>query len=385
MKIMVLGAGLIGGPMAVDLADDERFEVTAVDASEVALRSLAGRHEGVELVQRDLTDPTEVTRLVDGYDLVVNAVPGFMGYRTLEAVLAAGRNAVDIAFFPEDPFSLRELAERKEVTAVVDCGVAPGMSNLLVGHADRLLDETETVLIYVGGLPEKRTWPYEYKAVFSPADVIEEYTRPARYVENGVTVTRPALSDPEILDFPGAGTLEAFNTDGLRTLATTIDAPNKKEKTLRYLGHIEKMAVLRATGFFDKEKIEIDGQWIRPLDFTSRLLFDKWKLDEGEADLTVMRVLIEGKRGDEEVRYRYDLIDRYCEATRVSSMARTTGYTATMTVRLLAAGLFKEKGVFAPEHLGRHPRCVEFILHGLEARGITYEETVERIALPSVA
>jgi lysine 6-dehydrogenase len=265
------------------------------------------------------------------------------------------------------------------VTAIVDCGVAPGTSNLLVGHVHHLLDETETVLIYVGGLPEKRTWPCEYKAVFSPADVIEEYTRPARYVENGALVTRPALSDPEIIDFPRIGTLEAFNTDGLRTLATTIDAPNKKEKTLRYLGHIEKMAVLRANGFFDKEKIQVNGCMISPLDLTSRLLFDKWKLEEGEADLTVMRVVVEGQRGGDRLRYQYDLFDRYCDSTNVHSMARTTGYMATMTVRLLSEGLFSEVGVFAPERLGRHPECVEFVLQGLKDRGIDYVESFETI------
>jgi saccharopine dehydrogenase-like NADP-dependent oxidoreductase len=385
MRVIVLGAGLVGGPIAVDLALDGRFDVAAVDASETALRKLGGKHEAIELLQRDLSDPAEVSRLVSGYDLVVSAVPGFMGLSTLEAVLRAGRSAVDIAFFPEDPFALRSLAEERQVTAVVDCGVAPGLSNLLVGHVNRLLDETETVLIYVGGLPEKRTWPYEYKAVFSPADVIEEYTRPARYVENGVQVIRPALSDSEILDFPGVGTLEAFNTDGLRTLATTIDAPNKKEKTLRYLGHIEKMAVLRATGFFDKEEIQINGHRIRPLDFTSRLLFDKWRLEEGDADLTVLRVLVAGRRDGEHLRYRYDLVDRYCESTGVSSMARTTGYTATMVVRLLADGLFNRAGVFAPEHIGRHDECFDFILRGLRARGVTLEESVERIPSRSAA
>ena len=131
----------------------------------------------------------------------------------------SGKNTVDIAFFAENPFGLDELAQKNNVTAVVDCGVAPGMSNVLIGHAEQQLDRVESALIYVGGLPELREWPFEYKAGFSPIDVIEEYTRPARYVENGHVVIRPALSDPELIDFPSVGTLEAFNTDGLRTLA----------------------------------------------------------------------------------------------------------------------------------------------------------------------
>ena len=377
MKIAVLGAGLVGGPMARDLAGDGEFEVTAVDASTAALEKLRAKCPGISTVVRDLSDPAAVTSLVAEHDLVVNAVPGFMGYRTLEAILRAGRNVVDIAFFPEDPFALHELAAAKGVTAVVDCGVAPGMSNMLVGHVDHLLDETETVLIYVGGLPEKRTWPYEYKAVFSPVDVIEEYTRPARYVENGELVTRPALSDAEILEFPRIGSLEAFNTDGLRTLATTIDAPNKKEKTLRYAGHIEKMAVLRATGFFEKEEIEVNGHRLRPLDFTSRLLFDKWRLEEGEADLTVMQIVVEGTKDGARLRYQYDLFDRYDEATGVHSMARTTGYAATMVARLVAKGLFTDRGIIVPERIGREATCVEFVLAGLRERGIVYEERVD--------
>lgn len=377
MRVVVLGAGLVGGPMAVDLAADERFAVTAVDIDGGALAKLSAR--GIAVRQQDLREAESVRSLVDEFDLVLNAVPGFMGFATLQAIVSAGKDVVDIAFFPEDPFQLQDLARQKGVRAIVDCGVAPGMSNLLVGHADQLLDQTETVLIYVGGLPVKRSWPYEYKAVFSPADVIEEYTRPARYVENGVLIVRPALSDPELIDFPHVGTLEAFNTDGLRTLAETIDAPNKKEKTLRYPGHIEKMAVLRATGFFDQEEIEIGGARIRPLDFTSRLLFPQWKLEEGEADLTIMRVLVEGRHGECRRRYIYDLLDRYDELRAVHSMARTTGYTATMALRLLAQGLVREEGIIVPEWLGRHADCVDFMLRGLRERGIVYAKKVENL------
>jgi len=377
MKIVVLGAGLVGGPMALDLAEDERFEVTAADLSEEALAKLRGKNPEIATVRQDLSNPAEVGALVAGFDMVISSVPGCMGYATLKAVIDAGKDVVDIAFFPEDPFTLSELAERKGVTAIVDCGVAPGMSNLLVGYADSQLDETDTVLIYVGGLPEKRLWPFEYKAVFSPADVIEEYTRPARYVQNGTLVVRPALSDSEIINFPHVGSLEAFNTDGLRTLATTIDAPNKKEKTLRYIGHIEHMAVLREAGFFDKEEVEIDGVRLSPLALTSHLLFKRWKLEQGEVDLTVMRIIVEGKKGGQRVRYTYELYDRHDEVTGIHSMARTTGYTATVVARMLAEGLFTNKGVIVPEYIGKRKACVEFILAGLAERGITYEQRRE--------
>jgi saccharopine dehydrogenase-like NADP-dependent oxidoreductase len=373
MNIIVLGAGLVGAPMAIDLTNDPSIDVTVADVDTNSLKRLDNHR--VSAIHKDLSDPGAVGDLVGGFDLVLNAVPGFLGFRTLEAIIDAGKDVVDIAFFAEDPFLLDDLAKQRGVTAVVDCGVAPGMSNILVGHADRLLDETESVLIYVGGLPECRQWPYEYKAVFSPLDVIEEYTRPARYVENGRLVTRPALSDPELLDFPPLGTLEAFNSDGLRSLAATLDVPNMKEKTLRYPGHIEKMAVLRDTGFFSQEPIDVGGASIRPLDFTSKVLFPKWQLSEGDVDVTVLKVVVAGRNDGERVEYVYDLVDRYDPVTATHSMARTTGYTATVAVRMLAEGLFRQKGICPPEFIGRQPECVDFMLEGLAARGVHYKAT----------
>lgn len=378
MKILILGAGLVGGPMAIDLAKDSEFDITLADINNDSLDKIGVKNK-ISTIQKDLSDSKSIKEIVNDFDIVLNAMPGFMGYNALKAIIESGKDVVDIAFFPEDPFTLDKLAKKNNVTAIMDCGVAPGMTNVLIGYIDHLLDKTETALIYVGGLPEVREWPYEYKAVFSPIDVIEEYTRPARYVENGNLVTRPALSDAEYLDFPNIGTLEAFNSDGLRTLAETIDAPNMKEKTLRYPGHIEKMAVLRETGFFNKEEIDIKGIKISPLEFTSKLLFPKWQLKEGESDITVMRVIVEGIKDGEKLRYTYDLFDRLDKETNTHSMARTTGYTATMAIRMLAKGLYQEKGISPPEFIGRKPECVRFILKGLEDRDIFYKESIKRL------
>ena len=376
MKIIVLGAGLVGSPMAMDLASDKQFEVTVADLSKEALQKLSQKAR-IKMVQKDLSDPENVKKLVKGYDMVVNAVPGFMGYQTFKAIIEAGKNVIDIAFFIEDPLPLDKVARKNNVTAIMDCGVAPGMCNILIGYADHLLDETENVVYYVGGLPEIREWPYEYKAVFSPVDVIEEYTRPARYVENGQSVVRPALSDPELMNFEGVGTLEAFNTDGLRSLIHTVKAPNMKEKTLRYPGHIEKMAVLRETGFFSQEPVIVNGTKIRPIDFTAKLLFPKWKLKEGEVDITVMKVIVEGKKKGQRLRYTWDLLDRLDPKTGVHSMARTTGYTATVAARMVAEGKYTHKGVTVPEYIGKQPECVKYMLSGLKKRGVVYRETLE--------
>lgn len=378
-KIIVLGSGLVGAPMCVDLAKESHFEVTAVDIDIDSLKSLEKGNYLIKTIQDDLSKTEKVRELIKPYDVVISAVPGFMGFQTLKAVIEAKKNVIDIAFFSEDPFLLDVLAKRNEVTAVVDCGVAPGMSSILVGHVNQLLDETHNVMIYVGGLPEVREWPYEFKAGFSPIDVIEEYIRPARYIENGRLVVKPALSEPELIHFPGVGTLEAFNTDGLRTLATTISAPNMKEKTLRYPGHIEKMAVLRETGFFDKDKITINEAKIRPLDLTARLLFPKWKLNGNDKDITIMKLIVEGKKAEKKLCYTYELLDRHDSFTNTHSMARTTGYTATLVLRMIAQGLYKRKGVSAPEFIGQQPECVHYVLSGLKDRGVVYKETVEII------
>lgn len=377
IKIIILGGGLVGGPMALDLAKEEEYQVSVADNNKEVLQKLANGGR-IKPIQMDLGFPEEVTRLVSNYDMVINAVPGFMGFKTLRAVIEAGKDVVDIAFFIEDPFELDELAKRKNVTVIMDCGVAPGMCNVLIGYVDHLLDETDRVSYYVGGLPQVREWPFEYKAGFSPIDVIEEYTRPARLVENGKIVVKPALSDAELMNFNGIGTLEAFNSDGLRSLIHTIKAPSMKEKTLRYPGHIDKMKILRETGFFSQEPVEVNGRQVRPIDVTAKLLFPKWKLKEGEVDITIMKVIVEGKKEKKRVRYIYDLFDTYDPVTRVHSMARTTGYTATVALRMIANGLYTHKGVTVPEFLGKKPECVNFLLTGLKERGVIYRESVKR-------
>ncbi|MFQ5578522.1 MAG: saccharopine dehydrogenase family protein, partial [Anaerolineae bacterium] len=268
IRITVLGAGRVGAAIVRDLARETNFRVTAVDARRKALERLV-QEAPVAVAQADLQEPAQVAEVVAGAELVICAVPGFMGFRTLQAVIEAGKNVVDISFFPEDPFTLDGLARARGVTAVVDCGVAPGLSNILAGHAAARLDRLERFTCYVGGLPKERRWPFEYKAVFSPLDVLEEYTRPARFVAHGEVVTLPALSDVELLNFPGTGTLEAFNTDGLRTLLRTLDAPFMREKTLRDPGHAALMRVFRESGFFRTDPIEVNGQPVRPLNVTA--------------------------------------------------------------------------------------------------------------------
>ena len=373
-RIVVLGAGRVGSAIVRDLAGSGRWEeVVAVDRDGEALAVLEDL-EPVRGVRADLSSPGEILRVVEGATLVVGAVPGFMGFATVEAVIGAGVDMVDISFFPEDPFLLDGKARERGVTVLTDCGIAPGCSNLILGHHHAVWDRVERFSCLVGGLPVVRTWPWEYRAVFSPLDVIEEYTRPARMVEHGREVVRPALSEVELVDFPGLGTLEAFDTDGLRTLIRTLpDVPFMAERTLRYPGHAERMRLLREAGFFSGEPRRVGEVDVVPLDLTAELLSEQWRLPEGEEDLTVMRVELEGTRGGRRVRARYELLDRFDRATGTTSMARTTGYTCTAVVEAVASGLYREPGISPPELLGAVPGGLEHVLRHLEARGVVFD------------
>jgi saccharopine dehydrogenase-like NADP-dependent oxidoreductase len=370
MQIAILGAGMVGRAMAIDL--QKKYSVTSFDVSEKSLQLLSLQNSDIKTVQTDLSNYASYNAMLAGFDFIVCAVPGFMGYKTLEAIITAGKHVVDISFFPEDALQLNELAIEKNITAIVDCGVAPGMSNLILGyHNERMkIDSFECM---VGGLPKKRVQPFEYKAPFSPIDVLEEYTRPARYVENGHIVTKPALSNAELIDFAKVGTLESFNTDGLRSILFTMGhIPNMKEKTLRYPGHIDLMKGLIKAGFLSTNKIIIKEQEIAPMEFTSALLFDQWKLGPEEAEFTLMTIEIKG----EGKTIRYELYDEYDVVTQTSSMSRTTGYTCTAALHLLINNLFSTKGVFPPELLGKDETCFNFMLQYLRERNIEYHKSM---------
>jgi saccharopine dehydrogenase-like NADP-dependent oxidoreductase len=360
---------MIGSAVAVDLARDGRWQVTVADVSPKNLAGIAAR-TGARTIEADLSQPEEVRRLATEHDLIVGALPSAIGYQTVKAIIEAGRNCVDISFMADDVLTLDGAARAKGVTVVADCGIAPGISNMMVGFAAARLSTCERVEIDVGGLPLERRWPYEYKAGFAPSDVIEEYVRPSRVVESGRIVTRQALSDVQRIDFPGVGTLEAFITDGLRSLVHTINAQDMVERTMRYPGHAELMRVLRETGFFSTDPVTVNGQSVRPLDVTAAILFPKWAFDEREADLTVMRVVVEGRDASGIRRYEWDLIDRYDAETGLRSMSRTTGFSAAIVARLVARGTFRRPGVGAPEVMGAQPGVLDEVLGELKARGV---------------
>ncbi len=372
-QVIVLGAGMVGSAMALDLA--KTHKVYLCDYNADRLNEFLNIHPNLELKQLDVTDENMLGQTIAPFDLVLSAVPGFLGFQTLKIIIESGKNVVDISFFPENALDLNELAIRNQVTAIVDCGVAPGMDNIILGRYNELMKLSHFECL-VGGLPKEKKWPFCYKAPFSPVDVIEEYTRPARYVEHSQIITREALTDCEYVEFDKVGTLESFNTDGLRSIIFTMShIPNLKEKTLRYPGHVEYIKALKESGFFSEEPIVINGQTVSPLEMSSRILFKEWKLNPGDEEFTVMRVTLKGTNAEgKEQEVIYDLYDEHCRETNISSMSRTTGYTATAAVNLILEKRFDGNGVFPPELIGKHKDCFDFILSYLKERGVVYNK-----------
>jgi saccharopine dehydrogenase-like NADP-dependent oxidoreductase len=377
-NIIVLGAGMVGSAMAIDLS--KKHKVTLTDLDQNVLEKVKLKCENLSIHQLDVTNKVHLQNSIKQHDLAICAVPGFLGFETLKAIIEAKINVVDISFFPENALELDALAKEKRVTAIVDCGVAPGMDNVILGRYNEIMKLTDFECL-VGGLPKIKKWPFNYKAPFSPIDVIEEYTRPARYVEHGKEIIREPLTDCEYVEFNKVGTLESFNSDGLRSIIYTMShIPNMKEKTLRYPGHVEYVKVLKESGFFSEDKIKVNDNSISPLEFTSKILFNEWKLGETEEELTVMRVTVKGENFKGQIEeVVYHLHDEYCNETQTSSMARTTGYTATAAANLFLEGLFIEKGVFPPELVGKHEACFDYFIKYLEERNIHYIKTVRII------
>lgn len=381
-NIIVLGAGMVGSAMAIDLV--KNHSVILTDLSVDRLNYVKNKCSELSILPLDVTDSSNLQNTIKSFDLVICAVPGFLGFNTLKQIILTGKNVVDISFFPENALELHQLAIENNVTAIVDCGVAPGMDNIILGYYNEKMKLTDFECL-VGGLPKIKKWPFSYKAPFSPVDVIEEYTRPARYVENGNLIVREPLTDCEFIEFDKVGTLESFNSDGLRSIIFTMPhIKNMKEKTLRYPGHVEYVRVLKESGFFSHNKINVGGVEVSPLDFTSKILFSEWKLGEAEEELTVMRVTVQGENENGEVeKVVYDLYDEYSNETQTSSMARTTGYTATAVANMILEGVYAEKGVFPPELVGKYEQCFHFIMNYLKERNIHYKKTSTILAKAS--
>jgi len=371
-NIVVLGAGLVGKAMILDLY--KSYKITAVD---ISLDNLSGLNNlpNITTIVMDLSVSSNIKKIIKDADLVIGAVPGFMGFEMLRTVIESGKNIVDISFCPENPLELDELAKSNGVTALVDCGVSPGMGNIILGHYINEFDVSSYKCL-VGGLPQKPEKPWGYKAVFSPIDVIEEYTRPVRYRVNGETLTEDALFKSELVEFSSVGKFDAWYTDGLRTLLNTTNIPNLVELTIRYAKTIEPIIALRDSGFFSSKEIDVKGKKVKPIDLTTNLMFSQWKMQPDEHDMTLMRIIIEGTKEGKDRKIECDLVDYYDTKTETTSMARTTGYTCTAAANLLLENKYDKKGIIPPEVLGQDETAYNYIIKYLVDRGVVYNKNI---------
>jgi len=384
-KVTVLGCGLVGSVMALDLAADEAYDVTVCDASRENLEKTRTKAKGPVTLRTDVdfASPESIGASVKGQDLVIGAVPGFLGYAMLGAVIRAGVNLSDISFMGEDYREWDAEAKKYGVTTFEDVGVAPGASSVLIGHACTRLDQVEDVTYSVTGLPTNPEAPYNYKLVFSPDDLIEEYVRPARTKRNGQIVTVPALSGCRIMkfDIPGMALpeMEGFFTDGSRTLLDTIPSPNVTEYTLRYPGTARDMTLLREIGLFGTDPVDVKGVKVAPRDLFGALAYPAMKLGEKENEFTFFHAEVTGLKDGRRLQYAYTLYDEKDLATGFPSMSRTTGFTCVIVGRMLAEGMLDMPGVNPPEAVGKSPAAVDRMLAEFRKRGVKIAESVREL------
>ena len=376
MKVIVLGSGKIGSIMARAFSESNPgAKVTLGDISEKRAKEAASKIRGANGTIIATSDHEALTEQLSGYDLILGALPGDYGYRALEAAIAAKVDTVDVSFTPENPTQLDGDARSAGVTVIPDCGVAPGLSNILTGYSVSRLDKVREVHIMVGGIPETPVPPLGYTITWSAEGLIDEYVREVTIIEKGERVQVPALSGLEEIDFPGIGKLEAFYTDGLRTLAVSFpEVENMWEKTLRYSGHVEKVRLLRELGFFSGERVTVEGTEVQPRLVTARLLERSlWKPEIG--DILAMNIEVRGETSGKKMGYRHRIVDRFDHGTGVTAMARTTAYTASIVAGMLARGTIKGPGVIPPERLGIKENFTESLVAQLKRRGVLIEET----------
>lgn len=368
MRILVLGGGNIGIVVAKDLAESlPSFEVVVADKKPSRIK---GVKDNISLVQLDASNYNELVDVAKTFDLVVGALPGEIGYQSVKACIDAKVDMVDVSYMPENPLTLNQDAVKAHVTVIPDCGLAPGLSSMLVGHAVSMLDRVDNVHVMVGGLPRERLPPLGYTVTWSVDGLIDEYSRKARIIENGETVEVEVLSGLEKLEFSNVGELEAFYTDGLRTLLHTVKGVKSMwEKTLRYPGHAEKIKLLKALGFFSEEPVEVNNFSVSPRKVTAKLFGKKLRRPEVR-DRVVMKVDVNGVKEEVETCFTYHMLDDYDEKFGVTAMARTTAYPASVVAQFLVQKAITEKGVVPPEKIGMKKNLFNKIMAELEEREI---------------
>ncbi|MBW8771158.1 MAG: saccharopine dehydrogenase NADP-binding domain-containing protein [Gemmatimonadetes bacterium] len=378
--MLVLRAGLQGSACAYDLLQNpEVSQVRLADLRFDHLPDFLKPLSGPRLIPTtlDVRDREAVLALMRESDAVMSAIPYYFNLALAECAVEAGVHFCDLGGNTEIVFQQKELADRavaKGVTVVPDCGVAPGMVNILAEYGIHQLDSVDSVRIYVGGLPQEPEPPLNYQIVYSLEGVLDYYTTRSWVLREGQRTQVTALSEREPIQFPEpVGTLEAFHTaGGLSTMAFRYEGkiPEMEYKTLRYPGHAEIMQTIRELGLLDTEPVEVKGAMVSPHDLFVSVVGPKLTKPKGK-DLLALRVIVRGSKGGRPAERRFDLVDRYDEKHGISAMMRTTGYSLSITGQMQARGEVRPPGVWTPDE------CMpakEYIAE-LHARGIELKET----------
>ena len=352
MNILVMGGGQQGRVLAEDLARSlPQARITVGDVREPVFSAELPNLRWREI---DMSAPDAAARLLHEHDLGVGALPSRFGFATMQAAIDAKRPFVDVSFSAEDPLTLDRDAARAGIAIVPDCGLAPGLSHLLVGDAMTKHGVPAEIEILVGGVAQDKARPFGYVVTWSIYDLLEEYTRPARWVRDGQFVSEPVLDVVESFDVPGVGAMESCVSDGLRTLLTTASSVRTMaEKTLRWPGHVAAIKPILADGTF--------------LD-----VFKRDCIVDPPEDLVALVVRAKWKNGRE---HTHVMTDRYDPKTGLTAMARTTAFTTAVTARLAAEGGIRDKGVLPLERVAREPAATKFILDEMGKKGVRFSQS----------
>lgn len=380
MKMLVLGAGLQGSACAYDLLRQaDVTEVRLADKSVEQLPEFLTPFLGGKLkpMALDVTDRAATLRAMDGVTSVMCAVPYYFNMAMTEAAIASGAHFSDLGGNTEIVFQQRTLDARAAaagVTVIPDCGLAPGMVNILAQLGIVRCDTVDAVRIYVGGLPQKPEPPLNYQIVYSLEGVLDYYTTLSWVIRDGKRQQVKALSEREPIVFDGVGELEAFHTaGGLSTIGFRYEGkiPTMEYKTLRYPGHAHIMEAIRDLGLLDLEPIDVKGTRVAPRDVAVAAMGPRLRKTNGR-DLVAMRVLVSGTKGGKPITHVFELVDRFDETAGITAMERTTGYSLAITGLMQARGQVKPAGVHTSDE------CIpgEAYVAELATRGVRIVETV---------
>lgn len=388
MKILVLGCGMQGRVAARDLAQ-AGHRVTILDSNPANLKFLTDA-KGIKAMRFDVKEKNQLVGFIKKFDIVLGALPAALGFYAMKSAVDAGIDMVDMSYLAEDPFLLDREARKKGIKIVPDAGFCPGLSNILIGEASCQLGKISRLRVLVGGIPQNPIPPFNYRITWSPADLIAEYTRPARIVKNYKIVTLPALSGIEEFRLPKVGRLECFYTDGLRTLLKTFkNVKNMEEKTIRYPGHARLFKTMIDWGFLTALPYRVKDKATKPDEYTVDFL--KSVLSKGdEKDLSILIIEIHpvrdpvpkrvpgnklrrveaysnGVKAKKQTR-KYTCVDYYDEKDKITSMARMTAYTGSIITQCIKE--YPKSGVIPPEYLGMEKGIADFIRSELKDRKI---------------